>query len=363
MDYMECLDSIDNYRNEDNIKRGHVYLIDIVSEEQKKRIYNEYEKVKDIRHYSELGSVKINFKQFKPIMKKQVRKILTHYGFKIKNDIAYNSGLVFGTRYLNLNPIRKGLYINEIFFLKFLDGKPLDFNFSAYWIFNYCILDKELILKKLIKKKYLNIGYSIYRYLKLNKNTELKEILKKNNIKFKSNTNKDELINLIINNNIINESEVVPTYYITEEGKNIIKECEVYFINKKIEYPILETDLYINNDMYYWLYKYKEEYIEKEIWGYLRNIYFAFSRLKDENEKIFLFNSFIIDTSGLENSSYCTPGQIVIYNMYKNEFHDVEKLLDYSIYDELPFHYLTKEEIVQIVEKINEIPKIKKTTT
>lgn len=46
MDYMEYLDNIDNYRNEDNIKRGHVYLIDTVSEEQKKEFIMNMKKLR-----------------------------------------------------------------------------------------------------------------------------------------------------------------------------------------------------------------------------------------------------------------------------------------------------------------------------
>lgn len=327
-------------RNKD---KGHIYLIDLLDNERIKRLNNKYEKVKNFNYIETSKPIKINYKQFPSLSQKDVNNKLNEYNMNIFG---------FGERYLNLKPIENDVYINEIYFLKYLDNKLIDTYISPYWEFNFCIFDKECVIKKLIKKSYLNIDFSIGRFLTNKKITELKEILKNNNIYFKSNLKKQELINLIIENKI--DIEITPTYYMTNKGHILIENCNVYFENRRIGYPIEENDLQANNDFYYWLPIYVKKYESKFLWGLLRNLYHNFSNLYDENSKQFLFNCFILDLSGLANNGYDKPENILIVNMYKNAFtKDIDNLIDKSIYNELPFNYLSKDEIKEIIYKIN----------
>lgn len=342
-------------RRKDNIKRGHIYLVDILTKEQINRLKEKYNSINNFFDASSANIIKINYEQFPTLTTQEVNTILKKHGFEVRNNIVIPSGFSFGTRYLNLKPIIDDIYINEIFFLKFLNNKTIDFYFSPYWIFNFCILDKDYTINKFLDAGYLLLDYSISRFLTNKTVVELKEILENNHIEFKRNLRKSDLINLIIENNLITQSEVSPTYCLTDKGQNLIDNCEIFFINKAIEFPIFEYDLQKEKDLYYWFNQYKENYMNIHMWGFLRNLYLSFSKLKDNNKEQFLFNCFILDISGLTNSSYDNLTNVLINRMYKKAFPDGEYLLNNSIYDELPFNYLSKIEILDILQKINEL--------
>lgn len=344
-------------RRQDNINRGHIYLTSLLTDEQINRLKN---KSNQVRRYNFFDSskIKVNYNQFPTLTPEEVKETLDKHGLPVdENDNVNSNGFPYEHVYLNLDPIINDIYINEIYFLKFLNNKTVNFNFSPYWIFSFNILDKYYTISKLINRGYLASDYSPTRFLKLKIIPLLKEILENNNINFRKNERKQELINLIIENNLISQSEIIPTYYLTEKGEQLIEDCNIFFINKNIGYPIFEYDLQKKEDLYYWFDIYKKKYANEKLWGFLRNLYLSFSKLKDDNYEQFLFNCFILDISGLINNGYDSFENILINNMYKQEFKDYEHLLNNSIYDELPFNYLSKPEILDILEKINKYEK------
>lgn len=331
---------LDDDIKENNIKKGHLYLTDLLSEQEIHALYKKMNLIRPKPYIRKIYKKKINNKQFPTIknIDKHLEKILPFFKFN--------------QRYLNLKPIEENIYINEIYFMLHLNNKRIETEISPYWDVNHCIFDKNYVINKLISSNYLYLDYSINIYLNSLTIPQLKNILKENVIKFNSNCKKQELINLIIENNIY--LTITPTYLITEKGNRLIEKINIFLINKKIKYAIREKDLQEKEDLYFWLNEYKKDYIRGFLWGLLRNLYLSFSYLEDENSEIFLFNCFVIDISGLANDCYENPNNILISDMYKSAFKsNTKELLDKSIYDELPFNYLTKNQIIKIVSILN----------
>lgn len=185
-------------RRQDNINRGHIYLTSLLTNEQINRLKNKSNQVRRCNFFDS-SKIKVNYNQFPTLTPEEVKETLDKHGLPVdENDNVNSNGFPYEHVYLNLDPIINDIYINEIYFLKFLNNKTINFNFSPYWIFSFNILDKGYTISKLINQGYLASDYSASRFLKLKTIPLLKEVLENNNINFRKNERKQELINLII---------------------------------------------------------------------------------------------------------------------------------------------------------------------
>lgn len=273
---------------------------------------------------------------------------------EIKMDNFISGGFIFGKRWEKLKKIDDYLFPNHLFFLKFLENKDENLNLSSYWEFNFLIKNPKKLIQFFIEYDYIEVVQSKKGALNRLNISELKQILEKLDLTKKG--KKEELINTILNSNY----EVTPIniYVLTKKSKELINNNNIFFINEKIGFPFFEKDIQKYNistieELKKLFLIYKNKYINTFSWGLLRNLYHSMYKLTKED--IYIINMIILDLSGLSNDNLEEPDFLIITNVIKKFIKniDIDKI-DFSktIYDELPFNYLTKEQIISIFFRI-----------
>lgn len=324
-------------------KREKSFIEKYFSKEQIERMWKDYNeesyRFNKYRIAKERKNLEVNFEQFNYLSKNEIENI-----FKEENVSIFE-----GNEFLNNKKIDNCIYPNEMIFLKFLNGKDKDEYISSHWRSVELILNAQKVKKKLLDNAYLTIENSKEGTLNLLTIPVLKEILRSNNLKLVG--KKQDLINRIIDNNI--DVETKPIYKLTEKGENIISQNDFYFKAKKYGVSTNDFQKYNFNEV--------EKYLDikiKEAWGEnwltVRYSYLMLYKLnKNPKDKL---NVLIIDISGLSDGNVLdTPELLFLSDLTLQEIDDIlkkyDEYIENSIYDELSFKYLTKEEIKELLEK------------
>lgn len=121
---------------------------------------------------------------------------------------------------------------NEIIFLKFMNNKSTDIEFSSRWEWQYDI-NPRVTLSKLLNLKYLT--YSKFKdNIKNSTISELKQFLKSQNYKISG--NKEELINRVLSNfdeEILKRNFHKRKYILSDKGKQALKKNKELFMSNR----------------------------------------------------------------------------------------------------------------------------------
>lgn len=216
----------------------------------------------------------------------------------------------------------EGLYPHEILVLHYAPSYNNKHNeYQKFWQYKYNLSEYDIdnILDKLFNKNLITLS-NIKETINTYKTSNIKEVLKK--FELKTNGNKDELINRLLDNvdenNLSNIFDEVP-YVRTKDGDTLLKKYEwVSYVHNNSKYL---DELTINNftektkDIPFghrdkiWGYfnNLSLQYASNGEWGLYRNINFAKAQFVAEEGKIedalkYLCRVSYMDLSGLDNN-------------------------------------------------------------